>query len=153
MLKFREMIVSQLLRPQVIHQLPGRLRIHIPGVRYIPKKLDGDVDQFIDKLKFANGVRSVDVNLISGNVLIYYDKALIDETSVINWISKLYHCIIDFDKKISTLSMKQQKILIRHLSKYFNNLDTNSINLEQEEIIPVDVWKKANAANGMRDNT
>jgi copper chaperone CopZ len=53
--------------PQVIHRLPGRLRIHLPNW------CGGNSDEVEARLRHVPGVRSVEASSLTGNVLIIYD--------------------------------------------------------------------------------
>jgi hypothetical protein len=63
--------------PRVVHALPGRLRVHLPG-------WTGDGTETIErKLAQAPGVTRVRANMATGNVLILFDPAATDEQTLL----------------------------------------------------------------------
>jgi hypothetical protein len=62
--------------PQVIHRLPGRVRIHLPTW---PAQSDRSVEEHFSRLP---GVRSVHAEALTGNVLIRFDPQQTRETEV-----------------------------------------------------------------------
>ena len=62
---------------QVIHAIPGRLRVHLPAWSGQGKR------QVETHLRLAQGVRSVQANALTGNVLIHYDPAVTNEQALL----------------------------------------------------------------------
>ena len=56
---------------QIIHELPGRVRIRCPGVKYLPKEA-GAIGQ---RLQALPAVRSARVSVLTENVLVHFDQA------------------------------------------------------------------------------
>ena len=103
MINLKKIITPYLLRPKVIHRLPGRLRIRISAIQYIPQHFDGIANELINKIKFADGIQSVDYNFISGNLLIHYQVSHTNETNILNWLNKLCDFIMEIESEISKL--------------------------------------------------
>jgi hypothetical protein len=56
----------------VVHALPGRVRVHLPG-------WSGQRPQLLeDRLRRVRGVRTVQANPLTGNVLIHFDPRATD---------------------------------------------------------------------------
>lgn len=58
---------------QTVHLLPGRVRFHVPSL--VDHSADGQTLQ--ERLKQLEGVRAVDVNPVTGSVLIRYREELV----------------------------------------------------------------------------
>ena len=56
---------------RILHELPGRVRIHCPGLRHLAGQADGLAAQ----LRALPVVRSVSLSAVSENVLVVYDPA------------------------------------------------------------------------------
>lgn len=52
-----------------IHHVPGRLRVKTPVI----KRNDSEAKYIKDLLENAKGVRAIDVNVVTGSILINYD--------------------------------------------------------------------------------
>ena len=109
MIDVRKMMDEYVLGPKVIHRLPGRLRVSVPAIKHIPERLNGVANQLIDKVKYADGMKTVDLNFISGNVLIHYHPNQTDETKVMRWINRLYDLIRDIERQIPLLNEELAK--------------------------------------------
>lgn len=59
--------------PQIIHAIPGRVRIHLPGWSKEQQRIES-------RLLLIPGVSSVQANPLTGNVLIRFDSALTAES-------------------------------------------------------------------------
>jgi copper chaperone CopZ len=56
---------------RIVHELPGRVRISCPGLRYLSK----EADAISGKLAEVGAVRSVQVNVATENVLVHFEPA------------------------------------------------------------------------------
>src|SRR5689334_19663032 len=64
-------------KPQVLHALPGRIRVHLPG-------WSGAGEHHLEqRLRRVPGVRRVAANPLTGNVLIQFGPGGADETSLV----------------------------------------------------------------------
>jgi heavy-metal-associated domain-containing protein len=61
-------------RAKVVHAIPGRVRVKVPQLR-ANRALGRRVD---DRLSVLPGVRRVDVNPVTGSLLVEYDPAVLD---------------------------------------------------------------------------
>ncbi len=62
---------------RVLHTVPGRVRVHIPGWPTAGKRA------LETKLRCVQGVRSAQANAVTGNILIQYDPSITDEQSLL----------------------------------------------------------------------
>ncbi len=70
---------------EVVHTLPGRIRLKIPSLK---RNIVG-AENFKQRITRLNGIRNVDINLFLGTVLIQYDPQLLTPTLVVAAAS---HC-------------------------------------------------------------
>src|ERR1043165_1360068 len=73
----------QTVEPRVVHSMRGRLRLHLPlwsgkGERQIEQELGG-----------LHGVRSIQANAVTGNVLLLYDPELTSEQALLAGVRDL----------------------------------------------------------------
>ncbi len=69
--------------PCTLHSLPGRVRVHIPGWSGQEKRKVEAV------LREVQGVRRIQTNALTGNILIYFDPVVTDEQSILGVIQTL----------------------------------------------------------------
>ena len=72
-MNFKKFIIGQLMKIKVSHSLPGRLRLKVSSLKLIPKEYIV-YEKFIDEsLKKLDGVTSVEINNLTGSILVIYD--------------------------------------------------------------------------------
>ena len=91
-----KLIIGTLLKfskIKVVHSLPGRLRLKLPGLsKFKDEKLPDDRSSLIPwKLK---GINTIDFNLLTSKVLITYDDKLTDENQILGWLNRLREIIV-----------------------------------------------------------
>lgn len=88
-MNFKKFIIGQLMKIKVSHSLPGRLRLKVSSLKLIPKEYIV-YEKFIDEsLKKLDGVTSVEINNLTGSILVIYDVNITYEKKIIRWIEKL----------------------------------------------------------------
>ena len=74
------MSVAVAEEPRVLHSLPGRVRVHLPG-------WSGQSKLGIEKkLRQVWGVRSVQANPLTGNILVQFDPAITNEQTIVELV-------------------------------------------------------------------
>ena len=74
------MSVAVAEEPRVLHSLPGRIRVHLPGWSGQGKR---DIEK---QLRQVWGVRSVQANPLTGNILVQFDPAITNEQTIIELV-------------------------------------------------------------------
>ena len=86
-MNFKKFIIGQLMKIKVSHSLPGRLKVS--SLKLIPKEYIV-YEKFIDEsLKKLDGVTSVEINNLTGSILVIYDVNITYEKKILRWIEKL----------------------------------------------------------------
>jgi cation-transporting P-type ATPase C len=67
-----------LLHCEIVHALPGRVRIASRAFHYLLEQ----TDEITERLQEIPGVRSVRMSSITGNILVHYDTAVLDTDTV-----------------------------------------------------------------------
>ncbi len=77
------MSVAVAEEPCVLHTVPGRIRVHVPG-------WSGQGKRSIEtRLREVQGVRSVQANALTGNILVQFDPTVTNEQSILAMVSLL----------------------------------------------------------------
>ena len=88
-MNFKKFIIGQLMKIKVSHSLPGRLRLKVSSLKLIPKEYIV-YEKFIDEsLKKLDGLTSVEINNLTGSILVIYDVNITYEKKILRWIEKL----------------------------------------------------------------
>ncbi|HZU69141.1 MAG TPA: HAD-IC family P-type ATPase [Ktedonobacteraceae bacterium] len=82
--------------PRVLHTIPGRIRVHVPA-------WSGQGNRSLEtQLRQVHGVKNVQANSITGNILIQFDPALIDEQTLVKEVYSLDLDMIHAQKEQSS---------------------------------------------------
>src|SRR2546422_443700 len=77
------MSVAVAEEPRVLHTVPGRVRVHVPG-------WSGQGKRGIEtRLREVQGVRSVQANALTGNILVQFDPAVTNEQTILAMVNSL----------------------------------------------------------------
>ncbi|ABB73344.1 HMA2 domain-containing protein [Nitrosospira multiformis] len=68
-----------------IHHVPGRLRVNTP----LLKKNEPGARQLKSYLEGVNGILQIEASIVTGSVVIRYDKCLVSSTSILNSLQDL----------------------------------------------------------------
>lgn len=71
---------------RTVHRLAGRLRIHIPLLEKVDSKWHAYTGLVADVVKIKNGIKDVQIQPISGRVLIFYEPEKTNEMEIKKWI-------------------------------------------------------------------
>ena len=92
---------------QVVHSIPGRLRLFVPNLSKVPeelKKYDNEVKKLILSKK---GIKSVEYSYITNKILLYYDPNLISEKEILEWMNKVWKTVINHPELYENKSLKE----------------------------------------------
>ena len=85
---------SWLLRPQVVHRLPGRLRLRFPALRRIDHAQGEWASVWHDLLDGLPAIESVEVNLTTGSVLIHYRPDELAEEELLDFLRAVHRLVL-----------------------------------------------------------
>ncbi len=77
------MSVAVAEEPRVLHTVPGRVRVHVPGWSGQGKR------SLETQLREVQGVRSVQANALTGNILLQFDPTVTNEQTVLALVKSL----------------------------------------------------------------
>ncbi len=104
-------------RPRIVHRLPGRLRLHIPALKHVdPTQRDWAL-MWRDVLGALTGFQSVEVNLVTANVLIHYDPEQLTEKELIEFLQDVDRLVLrHWDHLVATPDHELPKAVQRLVS-------------------------------------
>src|SRR5690242_7175897 len=92
-------------KPYVLHAIPGRVRVHVPGWSGQGRR---DIET---RLRQIQGVLRVQANPLTGNMLISFNSTVIDEQTILKSVSniKLNELNEQQDNKVSLPTALREK--------------------------------------------
>jgi copper chaperone CopZ len=131
---------SWLLRPRVIHRLPGRLRLRIPAL----KQVDGLQAQWAlawrDVLGGMAEIHSVQVNLTTGSALIGYDPAALSEAELLEFLRAVNRLALRHWEKLAATPANKLPRVLKRLVRVIRRATRHRLVLDDRIEIPEDVW-------------
>lgn len=82
-------VMKHFSRINVVHHIPGRLRLHVPILERLEPKWQRYQTGLLDLIKLKEGLIHVELSIPSGRALIRYDHRLIDKEEILQWLKKL----------------------------------------------------------------
>ncbi len=88
-MNLKKFIIGQLLKIKVSHSIPGRVRLKVSSLKLVPEEYRVYQKFINDALNKLNGIKTVEVNNITGSILVTYDENVLYVTKILRWIDKL----------------------------------------------------------------
>jgi hypothetical protein len=92
-----------LLRPQIVHRLPGRLRLRVPALRQIDQAQREWAFVWRDLLGGTEEIESVEVNPTTGSVLIRYDPDRLTEAELLAFLRGVNRLVLRHWTRLAAL--------------------------------------------------
>ena len=74
---------DNLLACEIVHRIRGRIRIKSRAFKYIGASLKSEIEKQLVQVKY---IESVEISLITGTILIYFEDVSLSEQNLINLI-------------------------------------------------------------------
>jgi hypothetical protein len=133
-------IFSRWYAPRVMHRLPGRLRIGVPLLRRVPPQDRSLTDQLEPLFLLPEGIESVDVGFLTGNMLVRFDAGVLSEQQVMNWTSVLWRLISEHWDRLAALPVKRVGTVVARVRQVLAAALREDPALRQAIVIPPHVW-------------
>lgn len=88
-MNLKKFIIGQLLKIKVSHSIPGRVRLKVSSLKLVPEEYRIYQKFINDALRKLDGIKTVEVNNITGSILVTYDENILYEKKILRWIDKL----------------------------------------------------------------
>lgn len=88
-MNLKKFIIGQLLKIKVSHSIPGRVRLKVSSLKLVPEEYRIYQKFINDALRKLDGIKTVEVNNITGSILVTYDENVLYEKKILRWIDKL----------------------------------------------------------------
>jgi len=135
------------LSPKVIHSLPGRVRIELPALRKIPADKRDLVERVVAELWVPDGIKSLDLSLITGSVVIRYDATEVSEQQVLETIRSLIGIMVRNWEHLVRIQPEELPEVIARLREFLATSNHDGRIVHAEVTIPNHVWEKAKTAD------
>lgn len=111
-----EQFRAWLARPQIVHRLPGRLRLRVPAIRQIDPAQHEWAGLWSDLLGGIAGIQSVEVTLATGSVLIRYDPGVLEEAELLDFLRAVNRLVLAQWDRLAALPQAELPGAVRELA-------------------------------------
>jgi hypothetical protein len=136
---FVDQFRNWLLRPQIVHRLPGRLRLRVPALRQIDHTQQEWAFVWRDLLDGTEEIESVEVNPTTGSVLIRYDPDRLTEAELLAFLQAVNRLVLQHVDRLAALPPTALPEALRRLVRSVRAGMRHRLVLDDKLEIPPDV--------------
>jgi len=90
--------------PRVVHNLPGRVRIHFPALERLSSRWHRYSALVAELVKIKQGIQNTNIQPTTGSVLITYDTDMLGQKDVFNWLDSIATIVKNNVRNYTSLS-------------------------------------------------
>jgi len=129
-----------LLRPRVVHRLPGRLRLRIPALKKLARGSHPDGFSWRDLRVGPNRIHEIAVNLATGSVLIQYSQDEFAEAELLRFVEALNRLAIRHWSQFKTVPEEHRPEVLQRLVRELGRAMRPHLAFNEDFAIPDHVW-------------
>ena len=129
-----------LLRPRVVHRLPGRLRLRIPALKKLAQGQHPAVFSWRDLRVGPNRIQEIAVNLTTGSVLIQYSRDELTEAEVLRFVEALNRLALRHWKQFKAVPQEHRPEVLQRLVRELGRATRPRLAFNEDFVIPDHVW-------------
>ena len=131
---------SWLLRPRVLHRLPGRLRLCFPALKQVDHVQREWAFVVRDLLGSPAEIQTVEVSLTTGSVLIRYRADQLTEKELLAFLRAVNHVVIRYWDRLAATPPAKLPDVLQRLGRAIRTGTRHRLVLDDNFEISEDVW-------------
>ncbi len=104
---------------KIVHSIPGRLRLTIPGLSAIPEEMRKHEHYTTELILSKEGIQSIEYSYLTNKVLIHYDPSLITDKEIVSWLNAVWKIIVDHSDLYEKMTLGE---IEKNLDKFYELL-------------------------------
>ena len=92
------------IAPRVVHNLPGRVRIHFPALERLSSRWHRYSAPVAELVKIKQGIQNTNIQPTTGSVLITYDADMLGQKDVFSWLESIAAIVKNNVRNYTSLS-------------------------------------------------
>ena len=108
---------------RVVHNLPGRVRIHLPALERLSTHWHRYSGPVAELVMIKKGIQSTDIQPATGNVLITYDAARLGEKDIFQWLESIVNISLKNIRTYTSISEDNFESLLNRVKIQLMALD------------------------------
>jgi hypothetical protein len=139
MMTLKEAALYRLVRPKMAHQLPGRVRLHLPVLRRLPEGEGELVDLVARLLAAPEAIRRVEPNRITGSAVVRYDADRVSAGDVLAYAEAVTRLAVANRAALAGLPRERYAEVEPKLAAWLRQTVTDRLRMTDAPRIPDDV--------------
>lgn len=111
-----ELIHNMFIKIQVVHAIPGRMRLHIPYAKKIPKEWQFE-EMYFNSAKQIKGVKKVEFCYETANALVLYDPKVTSQERLLETFKDIAKLAAKHNAELSKFTPEQKDEAYAYLNK------------------------------------
>lgn len=128
-----------LLRPRVLHRLPGRLRVHLPLLSQIPADRPELLEMITTMVCIPDEILSAEATRETGNALIHYDPDRANEQDVMAFLTGLLKVWVRYRERLWNIPSERIPETTRELASVLRGGLRSRMSFDPGVEIPDDI--------------
>ena len=92
---------------KVVHSIPGRLRLSVPGLNKVPEHMKKYDKYTTSVIKMHKGIDDISYSYITGKILVMYDANITNEKNIVNWLNFVWKKIVENQDLYNQMSLEE----------------------------------------------
>ncbi|MBT3272764.1 MAG: hypothetical protein HN368_06395 [Spirochaetales bacterium] len=127
------------LRPRVVHNLPGRMRIYLPALKRVTEEMIPE-GMYESIAGFFPGVTSFSPNCVTGNILVEYDTSVISESEVLSSLTTATKTFVAYRSQLSRVAADRRDEIFRRIKDHLISIPASRLAQAKELKLPDEIW-------------
>ncbi len=128
------------LRPRVVHRLPGRLRLRIPALKRLAQGPHPAAFSWRDLRIGPNRIPEIEVDLATGSVLIRYPEDELTEAELLGFLQAVSRLVLRHWNQFRALPTEHRVEALKRLAQEVGLATRSRLALNEDIEIPDHVW-------------
>ncbi|MDY6172616.1 MAG: cation transporter [Fusobacterium necrophorum] len=104
---------------EIVHSIPGRLRLFVPGLSKIPEEMRKHEHYTTDLILSKEGIQSIEYSYLTNKVLIHYDEKVIQDKEIVSWLNAVWKIIVDHSDLYEKMTLRE---IEKNLDRFYELL-------------------------------
>lgn len=104
---------------EIVHSIPGRLRLFVPGLSNIPEEMRKHEHYTTDLILSKEGIQSIEYSYLTNKVLIHYDEKVIQDKEIVSWLNAVWKIIVDRSDLYEKMTLRE---IEKNLDRFYELL-------------------------------
>ena len=129
---FKAVVVKKMLSYKVKSDLPGRLRIVFEHYEMLPQEAAQYLHYINDAVKMLNGITKVELNILTGSILLVSDKSL-NNKKILNWIDTIINEGLAVYEELAKEKLSDRKVIEKKAEQYLKQRLAQAVKVFNEQ--------------------